>query len=372
MTLARGTFASHAHDRLPTVNAAADPPAPSDAGGAIWRARLAVHLYAMPAMAVLMLGLFAFSWSQGFPDRVEALSTPALAALFLAVGLRAWRTGRASERLERVALAATLVVLVLAAFEPVASGRFEIGYPYLLGYGPLAYAASLLFLGARTGSLVAVATFLGLALATVLGVATDQIPPVRAMPLVAAHPILIGLLYAVAWTVATYAREHRDAERAAATDPLTGTLNRRSGERMLDELDGPFHLLVVDLDRFKRVNDARGHAFGDRVLRAAAEALRAAVRSDDAVVRWGGDEFVVVAPGSGDDDRASLLDRVRTTLDAAFADLDVSVGASVGTAKRAAGEHWTAAFDRADADMYGAKDRRVADVDPAGPPRRRR
>lgn len=313
-------------------------------------------------MGALTLGLFAFSWSQGFPDRVEAFSTPALAALFLGTGLRAWRTGQASERLERVALAATLVVLVLAAFEPVASGRFEIGYPYLLGYGPLAYAASLLFLGPRTGSLVAVATFLGLALATVLGVATAQIPPVRAMPMVAAHPILIGLLYAVAWTAATYARDHRDAERAAATDPLTGALNRRSGERMLDGLDGAFQLLVVDLDRFKRVNDERGHTFGDSVLRAVAQALRAAVRSGDAVVRWGGDEFVVVAPGSGDDERETLLDRVRTSLDAAFADLDGGVGASVGTATRADGEDWTAAFDRADADMYGAKDRRSADV----------
>lgn len=347
------------------MNDAADPPAPTDAGGTIRRARLAVHLYAMPALGALMLGLFAFSWSQGFPDRVEAVATPALAVLFLGTGVRAWRTGLAPERLERVALAATLVVLVLAAFEPVASGRFEIGYPYLLGYGPLAYAASLLFLGPRTGSLVAVATFLGLALATVLGVATDQIPPVRAMPLVAAHPILIGLLYAVAWTVATYAREHRDAERAAATDPLTGALNRRSGERMLDELDGPFQLLVVDLDRFKRVNDERGHMFGDSVLRASAQALRAAVRSDDAVVRWGGDEFVVVAPGSGDDERETLLDRVRTSLDAAFADLDDDVGASVGTATRAGDEDWTVAFDRADADMYGVKDLRSDDVNVA-------
>lgn len=348
--------------RLPAVNDAADPPAPEGAGGAIRRARLAVHHFAMPAMGALMLGLFAFSWSQGFPDRVEAAATPALAVLFLATGFRSWWTGRASQRLERVALSATLVVLVLAAFEPVVSGRFEIGYPYLLGYGPLAYAASLLFLGPRTGSLVAVATFLGLALATVLGVATDQIPPVRAMPLVAAHPILIGLLYAVAWTVSTYAREHRDAERAAATDPLTGALNRRSGERMLDELEGPFQLLVVDLDRFKRVNDERGHTFGDTVLRAAAKALRAAVRSGDAVVRWGGDEFVVVAPGGGDDERDTLLDRVRTALDGAFADLDDDVGASVGTATRSAAEHWTAAFDRADADMYGQKDARAGDV----------
>lgn len=305
-----------------------------------------------------MVGLFAFSWSQGFPDRVEAVATPALAALFVGAGLRAWWTGSASDRLERITLGSTLVVLVLAAFEPVASGRFEIGYPYLLGYGPLAYTASLLFLGPRTGSLVAMLTFLGLALATVLGVATAQIPPVRAVPLVAAHPILIGLLYAVAWTAATYAREHRDAEQAAATDPLTGALNRRSGERILAELDGPFQLLVVDLDRFKRVNDERGHTFGDDVLRAVAQALRTAVRFDDAVVRWGGDEFVIVAPRGVDAESETLLDRVRQALDDAFADLDDDVGASVGSATRAAGEDWTAAFDRADVDMYAVKHRR--------------
>lgn len=60
----------------------------------------------MPEMGALMLGQLAFFWSLGFPDSVEAISPPAL-----------------------------------AAFEPVASGRFEIGYPYLHGYGPLAYAA---------------------------------------------------------------------------------------------------------------------------------------------------------------------------------------------------------------------------------------
>lgn len=319
----------------------------------------------MPAISALMLGLFAFSWSQGFPDRVEAFSTPVLAAVFLAAGIRAWRSGSASQPLERIALGATLVVLVLAGFEPVVSGRFEIGYPYLLGYGPLAYAASLLFLGPRTGSFVAVLTFLGLAIATILGVATDQIPAVRAMPLVAAHPILIGLLYAVAWTVATYAREHRHAEHAAATDPLTGVLNRRSGERILEELDGPFQLLVVDLDRFKLVNDERGHAFGDDVLRVAAQALRKAVRSDDAVVRWGGDEFVVVAPGDVDDQREALLDRVRRGLDEALAALGDGVGASVGTATRTVGEDWTAAFERADADMYAVKDGGSNEVAPA-------
>ncbi len=336
---------------------ASEPPSTSDANGAIGRARLAVHRYGMPAMAAFLLALFAFSYAQGFPDLVEAASTPLLAGLYLAAGVRAWRTGAASLRLERSALYATLLVLVMAAFEPVATGRFEIGYPYVLGYGPLAYAASFLFLGPRTGSLVAVGTFLGLALATVLGVATEQIPPVRAMPLVAAHPILIGLLYAVAWTVATYAREHQEAERAAATDPLTGALNRRSGERILAALDGPFRLLVVDLDDFKRVNDDHGHAFGDGVLRRTADAVRRAVRSDDAVVRWGGDEFVVIAPGVGSDGGRALAERVRSEVERACEASGGGVSVSVGAAARAGGEDWTEVFDAADADMYADKGR---------------
>src|SRR5690606_15170936 len=100
--------------------------------------------------------------------------------------------------------------------------------------------------------------------------------------------------------------EHARSE--ALTDPLTGVYNRRFLEtRLADELRRAREIgtstsvLFIDIDRFKWFNDTFGHEVGDRLLRSAAEALAAQLRSVDVVARFGGDEFVVILP---DTDRA--------------------------------------------------------------------
>ncbi len=115
-------------------------------------------------------------------------------------------------------------------------------------------------------------------------------------------------------------------------DPLTGLANRRfldatvSGtaaallRRVL--VEGPSHaaengylvFLIVDLDHFKEVNDRHGHPAGDRVLIQTAERLRAAVRDGDHVIRWGGEEFVVVAADAAPAATAGLAERIRTAI----------------------------------------------------------
>jgi diguanylate cyclase (GGDEF)-like protein len=99
----------------------------------------------------------------------------------------------------------------------------------------------------------------------------------------------------------------------ARHDPLTGLANPiELGERLVALLADQIPLAVVfcDLDRFKDVNDSRGHGVGDTVLRLVAERLRAAVRGEDVVARVGGDEFVVVAAGIGSDEALALVDRI--------------------------------------------------------------
>jgi diguanylate cyclase (GGDEF)-like protein len=86
-------------------------------------------------------------------------------------------------------------------------------------------------------------------------------------------------------------------EKEALTDALTGLANRRATERMISGLmEGKrkFCLVLLDLNRFKRINDTHGHTAGDQILRAFAHRLRGMVRDDELVGRWGGDEFVVV------------------------------------------------------------------------------
>ena len=114
--------------------------------------------------------------------------------------------------------------------------------------------------------------------------------------------------------------EYLRLDRAARRDPLTGLVNRDELVRGLATLDPAFAGPVVavifcDLDRFKRVNDTRGHQVGDEVLVAVSRRIRAAIRPQDTLARLGGDEFVVVCPGLAEaPDARAIAERVRATL----------------------------------------------------------
>src|SRR6185503_17919231 len=89
----------------------------------------------------------------------------------------------------------------------------------------------------------------------------------------------------------------------AVRDPLTGCLRRQAGEALLEQQyrfaargGTPLTVLFADIDRFKRVNDRHGHEAGDHVLASVASALRQALRQSDVLVRWGGEEFLVLLP----------------------------------------------------------------------------
>ena len=113
---------------------------------------------------------------------------------------------------------------------------------------------------------------------------------------------------------------------------------------------------MVDVDHFKAVNDTRGHEAGDLVLQAVANRLRAACRTEDLAGRWGGEEFLVIAPMTDLAGGARLGERIRSSVGAAVvsvadgADIDVTV--SVGVA---AGEGGEDVLAEADAALYAAK-----------------
>jgi diguanylate cyclase (GGDEF)-like protein len=128
----------------------------------------------------------------------------------------------------------------------------------------------------------------------------------------------------------------------AMRDPLTGIWNRAcvldTLERELDRArrgGAPLGVLMLDLDRFKQFNDTRGHQFGDLALRAFANRIQAAVRSYDTFGRYGGEEFLILAPGCGEQDLLRQAERLRTAVAAAPFDIDgyslsltVSIGAT--------------------------------------------
>jgi diguanylate cyclase (GGDEF)-like protein len=143
------------------------------------------------------------------------------------------------------------------------------------------------------------------------------------------------------------------AEERAARDPLTGLLNRAGAQRALARLTVPYAVALVDLDRFKAVNDDHGHAEGDRVLREVAAVLQAG-RGTDVKARWGGEEFLVALEHA---DAAGLagwledrLDEVRRAVQVGGAPVTFSAGvAEVGDAGL------DAALVAADVALYRAK-----------------
>jgi diguanylate cyclase (GGDEF)-like protein len=167
----------------------------------------------------------------------------------------------------------------------------------------------------------------------------------------------------------------REAERQAALlrrhaleDPLTGLGNRRSAERRLGALrlgEEPLSLAVVDVDRFKEVNDEASHSHGDAVLRRVADLLREHSRTGDEVYRWAGDEFLVVLPTATEDQAVAVMERLRAAVASAdWHDLEVSepVTVSIGVASAPATDEdgagpvgWRALFDSADLHLFSAK-----------------
>ncbi|RBY77651.1 GGDEF domain-containing protein [Geodermatophilus sp. TF02-6] len=164
----------------------------------------------------------------------------------------------------------------------------------------------------------------------------------------------------------------REAERQAAVlrrhaleDPLTGLGNRRSAERRLAGLrtgEEPLSLAVVDVDRFKEVNDDTSHSHGDEVLRRVADLLREHSRAGDEVYRWAGDEFLVVLPTATEGQALVAMDRLRAAVaDADWDDLQlpepVTVSIGVASAPPAADEPlgWRSLFDTADLYLFSAK-----------------
>jgi diguanylate cyclase (GGDEF)-like protein len=163
----------------------------------------------------------------------------------------------------------------------------------------------------------------------------------------------------------------REAERQAALlrrhaleDPLTGLGNRRSAERRLGAMRlgvEPLSLAVVDIDRFKAVNDDASHTHGDAVLRRVADLLREHSRTGDEVYRWAGDEFLVLLPTATEAQAVVVMERLRSAVAAAdWTDLQVRepVTVSIGVATAPAGDGdsgWRALFDTADLHLFSAK-----------------
>jgi diguanylate cyclase (GGDEF)-like protein/hemerythrin-like metal-binding protein len=151
-------------------------------------------------------------------------------------------------------------------------------------------------------------------------------------------------------------------EEMNVTDALTGLYNRKYFQKALKELtnmtrrlERPISIVLFDLDHFKTVNDRFGHDVGDRVLARTARLVKEQIRSTDHAIRWGGEEFVVIALGTPLEGAALLAEYLRSKIEHADFGEAGRLTASFGVAEFQEGETPEAWFKRADEAMYAAK-----------------
>ena len=151
----------------------------------------------------------------------------------------------------------------------------------------------------------------------------------------------------------------------AETDDLTGLLNRRAFDAALraaiDDVraGGQVALALADLDGFKAINDAHGHAMGDRVLQAVSTILMEISRGGDITARWGGEEFIILLPETRGQQAAVLAERLRTRIEEMRLGTlrkPIQLSASFGIAERGAHESLDQLINDADEWLYRAKE----------------
>jgi diguanylate cyclase (GGDEF)-like protein len=279
--------------------------------------------------AALLAIAIAFPLSERAPVRLG--SATLAVALALAVG-----TLVLGRRLPRVALLAQVAFAVLANSVLVAYAHTRAGatgdalaYTWLVAY------VALFFPRSAVPCVALVVVSFGVAL-----LASGLPAMFTIWALVSVTVLMLGLVLS---------RLSRTVRQRLVTDDLTGAVTRsgleplaRRQRRRADHVT----VAALDFDAFKSVNEAEGHAGGDRLLTEAVAAWRAALRDEDVLARTGGDEFVVIMPSTSPEQAAAVLERLRAAHPASW---------SAGIARWRDGETLEACLERADRRLYAAK-----------------
>ncbi len=323
------------------------------------------RITALATLAIAMAALIPWGPFHRLAEMILGLLAPLLALLTLAAGLRAHREGL---KIAGALVAATLALLVCCATL------------WILTAGWMGTPASLTIL---QFALVVLAMSLGWAMLSRMTELRQTTEAAQAAQLAAIAHQAQDLEVLVAQRNAELSVRLKDLsdarntselanqslqraldqlEQAASTDRLTGAWNRRRFEEaVLPEIAlvhrrrDPLSLLMFDLDHFKRVNDSFGHGAGDAVLAGTAQTVRRHLRASDSLVRWGGEEFLVMAPATRLEGALGLAEKLR----AAVAAIDFPgvghVTMSLGVSEYSLGEGLAGWIERTDRALYCAK-----------------
>ncbi len=150
--------------------------------------------------------------------------------------------------------------------------------------------------------------------------------------------------------------------RESTLDPLTGLINRRVLMKRLEKeilAKQNFHILMFDLDKFKRINDTYGHLDGDLVLKTIAKIIKSEMRAHDIVARFGGEEFVAVLSGLDKHEAVMAAERIRNLCEKASiinkGGIQIKATTSIGVTEHKINDALEITFNRADELLYQAK-----------------
>lgn len=323
------------------------------------RRRITFLLLPLGTLAVVSAWTLLYLSNQlGAVDR--ALLLP-IAVLFVVLELALWRW--------RLPLRTVwlLVLLVVGVYEllniaiQTGAGQYLPGITPSLLWFPAVYLMAFTLLESRRALRVAMIYYaLGL-LALMLGM--GQVP--RSFPALngAAQFALANLVCILVVYSFSHLRErYQQMHQMAHSDPLTGLPNRRHIEPLLEQevaraerYNGSFAILLADLDHFKQINDRYSHPVGDQVLREVAWRLEGCLRRSDTLARWGGEEFLILAPSTNLEQARLLAGRMNEVMrNEVFLDT-ISLTLSVGVSCYLPGDTVERILIRADTALYRAK-----------------
>jgi diguanylate cyclase (GGDEF)-like protein len=335
------------------------------------RRRTAMFLLPVGGAAAILE--WALELSEKHVTGFDLIAYPAVAVYLFALTVLVWRGHPVARAIDRPALAGAAAFVagkLLFLYIAILRGGVDAAHIHdealeLSVWLPVFYVALFIVLEAGKGLGAALATFAPAMGLLLLDAGWERNAPSHLVGIALANTTMIGLVY----VLARFRDERRAAQAMAMrmahlanTDHLTGIPNRRGLAAILGrEIAAAIRyrrtlsVIMLDPDRFKLVNDTHGHAVGDRILRELTALVSRHVRSADHVGRWGGEEFLVVAPETRGEVAARLSERLRRRIAAYRFAGPGTLTASFGVAEMAAGDDPDDIVKRADEALYQAK-----------------
>lgn len=359
-------------------------PATQDTDHKIRHYRLLAYRIIVP-ISVLAIALYWYRSSlQGDSDPFEVYGYPVLLAVFGSAAVMLFVFPRALDRLELVGFLTFVVYNILGLYNVLLRNLSDFATLGAIGlWFPFFFTMAYAMLPRRRAIWVTLSIYVLLLLPGVYLLVRDGPEPWSSpvyeylLTLYIAAGLYIPLLYAIAVLRESYQLVSNRAAllaRDADIDPLTAITNRRALTRALERAlaltqrhpPRPLAIILFDLDRFKMINDTFGHAFGDTVLVMTTRVVSEQLRGSDAFGRWGGEEFLIVAPETDLEAAGQMAERLRVVIAAQTILPNEPVTASFGVARHKPGESLAALIQRADAALYRAKASGRDRVEPAG------